>query len=149
VYQRTHLVPLVVAAAVMLGCQSYTPVTLSSVPAGTSVRLSLTDRGRVALGQTVGSGVESLEGTVRTVDSGTVQLAVDRVRGIDGTDRRWNQELVTVPRDAVATASVRKVSIVRSALVAAGLAGGVLLVTSISGENGVGHGGSPPPGSTQ
>lgn len=134
---RTTLVALALASTVV-ACQSYSTVPLSTVSVGAPVRLALTDRGRADLGPAIGASVDAIDGIVRSVDSAKLQIAVERVWDRDGLDKPWNHELVVVPRDAVATASERHVSALRSALVAAGIVGGAAVVGSVSGDAGFG-----------
>ncbi len=82
------------------GCFTYLPLQ-SELPQSPEVRVLLNDRGRVAVADGVGSGVDWIEGAMAGADSATVRLRVSRVVYIRGGSSIWTGEEVVVPRDGV------------------------------------------------
>ena len=64
------------AAALGLGCYSYVPVTLETVPVGTEMRALVSAEREVALRDSLGVSVHPLHGTLVEREDGRVLLAV-------------------------------------------------------------------------
>ena len=106
---------LMVMLATQSGCYTYAPAAGSLTP-GTRVAYTVTDRGRVALADQVGSGVVRIEGTIVQNTGSEYVLAVSRVRTLDGSASRWAGERVSLSHDHVANSFERRFSKGRTAL---------------------------------
>jgi hypothetical protein len=80
------------------------------------VAYTLTDRGRVAVADQIGSGVLRVEGTLLQSTGSEYVLAMSRVRMLDGSVSRWGGERVTVGHDHVAGSFERRFAKTRTAL---------------------------------
>jgi hypothetical protein len=134
------------------GCYSYVPV--SSAPAsGSVVSLQLNDNGRVALGQTLGPTVESIEGAVEASSDSDYVLRMQSVTFFNGQKSAWTGERVVVGRQFVSNTSRRQFSNSKTTLAIVGGVGAVLAFIASRGLLGSGNsptdpgGGGPPTGS--
>jgi hypothetical protein len=93
-----------------LGCYTYTPVSTRPEP-GTRVALDLNDRGRVALGDSIGTSADRIEGILQpqSGDSAYV-LRVKSVRYLNGETNNWTDEPLTVRSEHVRSATERRFS---------------------------------------
>lgn len=96
-------------------CYTYHPLATNPEPQ-TRVSMQLSDVGRVGTSKMIGSGTESLEGSIVTSDDTAYRLAVTSVKPLRGPRVRWMGEEVTVRRDYVATVQERRLSKTRTAL---------------------------------
>ena len=106
------------------GCYTSTPVETAPSP-GTAVVLDLNDRGRVALGPSIGSSAARVEGSLDSVDS-AYKLKVTSVTYLNGQSNRWTNEPLTIQSDLVRELRVKRFSRSRTALVAGGSVGAVI-----------------------
>ena len=101
------------AAALLMGvasgCYVYTPAQMQPSQ-GTDVVLELNDRGRVALGDSIGPTGKEVEGTVVGGGDSAFLLSVARVGYLNGQSNKWNGEHLTIPRTLVDRASERRFS---------------------------------------
>jgi hypothetical protein len=112
----------------LAGCYTMQPLVGSRPePApGTRLIIELTDAGRVAMTDQMGPEVARFESRlVRQTDSAYV-LSVSLVISVWGAQTRWNGEQVTLRTEYVRTVGERRFSAGRTAVVAAGAAGGIL-----------------------
>jgi len=112
----------------LAGCYTMQPLVGSRPePApGTRLITELTDAGRVAMTDQMGSEVARFESRlVRQTDSAYV-LSVSLVINVWGAQTRWNGEQVTLRTDHVRTIGERRFSAGRTALAAAGATAGIL-----------------------
>lgn len=126
------------------GCYVYPPVVSTPSP-GVELRLDLNDRGRSALGPTIGSSAVNVEGVLKSPPDTAYVLGVTSVTYISGQANRWSGEPVTVSKNFVANTTQRTLSKSRTWLtIAIAAAGAVALAASV----GLGGGGSslPDPG---
>lgn len=109
------------------GCYTYAAVGTSPLAPSSEVTFAVTDRGRLALSETVGPGALRVAGrVVETTDTALV-LGVTWVKHIDlGVPVQWRGERVVVSREHIADLREKRFSRGRSitlgAVVAAGLA---------------------------
>jgi hypothetical protein len=87
-------------AILLQGCYETLPLQQGPPPPVDTVQLLLNDKGRVAVGDKMGSGVAKVEGTVQQQSADSYTLAVTHVYMLNGTDATWNGELVTIAKDA-------------------------------------------------
>src|SRR5690606_15887919 len=139
---RTGACTRVVAALLLLvqlaGCYHYVPALTMDIPAGTRVKVAVTDRGRADLAEEIGPGVQSIEGSVVELSDSAVVLSVNAVEHLDlGVPVRWSGEHVAVRRDVVAEIRERRLSQQRSWILAGLIIAGAIAVSSI-GISGLG-----------
>jgi hypothetical protein len=130
----------------VVGCYTYAPLDASTgITAGEHIAVEITDQGRAALGDRIGSGVVRLEGTVTRTDSQNVVMNVWRVAQIGGLSSKWSGESVQFRRDFVSMVEARNLNRGRTYLVAGAVAVGVVLF--LKGTNLFGDfiGGTDPP----
>ena len=133
----------------MTGCYSYRQAPEGTLPIGGSVALGITDRGRVAIGETVGPGALRIRGTLVAVTDSTYVVRVASVEHLGGRTTKWSGERVTVSRDHVGTAAEQRYSRGRTWLAISGVAVGVALAAtavSLNTSGREGGGGKLPPG---
>ena len=107
------------------GCHSSVPVTGSPV-AGQQVALSLTDRGRVALGDRVGPETDELRGTLVGKTDSSFTLAMKQAVTLRRVSNTWTGESLSVPVLFVGTVRERRADRGRSWLLAGGVATAVV-----------------------
>jgi hypothetical protein len=137
------------AAALLLGaCYSYTaagPVATVSPKIGTRVALTLTPAGVAILGGQLGPQATFVEGDVLETDSTTLRLNVRRVEDSRRIGTEWNGEQVTVPREAIASVTERRLSIGATAILGGLAVGGVIGAYAAFGTAGGADGVAIPP----
>ncbi len=134
----SFLVPLVA------GCYVYSPVRTNSPPTGLPVRLTLTDSGTANLAAELGPSVEAVGGRLLSDSADAYVVALSESRKRNGMEIDWRGEQVAINKSLVASIQQRQFSRSRTALVTAGLLGGVILSRQILwGPGGVFSGGSP------
>ena len=106
---------LLLVMSTQSGCHTLRPAAGELTP-GMRVAYTLTDRGRVAVADQVGTGVLRVEGTLLENTGSAYLLAVSRVRTLDGSTARWAGERVTIAHDGVANSFERKLSRQRTVL---------------------------------
>ena len=112
----------------LAGCYTMQPLVGSRPePApGTRLIIELTDAGRVAMANQMGTEVARFESRlVRQTDSAYV-LSVSMVVGAWGAQARWNGEQVMLRTDYVRTIGERRFSAGRTALVAVGTTASIM-----------------------
>lgn len=135
------LVAVLIGAA--SGCYIYSPASQNPAP-GTRLVLELNDRGRVALGDSIGPSGEEVEGTVTTNSDSAYSLRVVRVGYLNGFSNNWNGEPLIVSRELVGSVRERRLSRSRSWLTATGVSAAVLAFIATRGLLGFGSGGGDP-----
>ena len=130
------------------GCYTSVPVTTTPAPGSTLV-LDLNDRGRVALGDSIGSSAARLEGVVQSSSDSSYVLRVSSVRYLNGQSNQWSGEPLTVRANLVGSAQERKFSRSRTWALGLGVAAAVLavfLTTDLLGSGNPSRDpGTPPP----
>lgn len=91
------------------GCYVYTAAPTNPAP-GTQLKLELSDKGRVGLGDSVGSGAQAIEGTTVVTTDTSFALKVSQVSYLNGLSNKWSGENLLVSRDFVSTAKEKKFS---------------------------------------
>ncbi|HVE36260.1 MAG TPA: hypothetical protein VNC18_22015 [Gemmatimonadaceae bacterium] len=123
------------------GCYEYVSVESPSAPVGAQVELKISDPGRVGLMPRFGPGLDLIEGRLVAEGDSELTLRVASVTNLDGEHMRWSGESVNLNRGFVRSVKSRRLSPVRTAVLAAA-AGAVLYVTAVKGL--VGSGKDPP-----
>jgi hypothetical protein len=115
-------------------CYDYVRVD-TAPPAGERVSFEISDRGRVALADRFGPGLAQIEGNFVSAQGNEYVVNVRRTSQIDGTSSVWAGEETRINRDYVGSLRTRKLSKVRTALVAGAVVAGAgaLALSGISG----------------
>jgi hypothetical protein len=136
----------------ILGCYEYVPLEGAPPPRHELVRATLTDVGATELAPRVGPRVAAVEGFIADGANGAdtartaLTFSVARTVTRSGEERGWNGEQVTIPRSAIATFQLRRLSRPRSIALGAILAGVVALGARTLGDlGGGGQTGRPRP----
>jgi len=118
----------VLGLGLQMGCYSYRPMQSAPPPEpNPMVALMIGDRGRMLIGERVGSLVEQIEGRVVRRDSQQITIQVFKVVDVRGNHSTWTGEQVVIPNEAVMGYRARKFSKLKTALlVGAGIAALVL-----------------------
>jgi hypothetical protein len=127
---RRWLVSLGVLPAA-LGCYQYAPLeTSAGFQAGEHIAVEISDRGRAALSDRLGSGVLRLEGTLTRADSADIVMNVWRVAPINGPTAQWSGESVRFNREYASRVQTRTLNRARTYLVAGAVVGGLAWFTT-------------------
>lgn len=148
---RAGLLLLLGLQPTLAACYTAVPVGESTVP-GSRLQLDLNDRGRVALGDSIGSSAARIDGVLETRSESTYVLRVSSVQYLNGQSNRWSGEPLAVPADLVGRARERRYSRARTYGLAAGVVATIVAValsTDLFGSNGIGRSGDPGPGQDQ
>lgn len=104
---------LVVLAGSLSGCYVYTPA--APAPAvGTSLSIELNDKGRVGLGDSIGSAARIIEGTSVPSPDTAYKVSVMKVSYMNGQSNNWTGEQLLIPRLFVNNVRERRFSKSRS-----------------------------------
>lgn len=130
------------AALVLSGCYVTVPLANPHPDPGTKLRVQLTDAGTDQLARYLGPGVITVDGRLVQNSDSALALSVTQVSMRSGQDQFWKGETVNLPRTAISTVQERKLSRVRSLIIAGGviaIAATLKVSGAISGGNS-GHG---------
>ena len=123
--RRARQLIVLAALAAQSGCYVYVPADVQPTP-GAEFVFELTDQGRVALGDRLGSGVLELEGRVIGRQEDRYAVSVSAVKTIESsTPQHWGGERIDLPQQYVARVRERKISRGRTFAAAAVAAGSV------------------------
>ena len=141
-----------VAAACLLpyltGCYVSRPTVAAAVSPGTELSLAITDAGRVALGERLGSGVLRINGRLVAPPDTAFRVRVLSLEFLNGEKTHWAGEEIQVPSSYVANISSREFSRTRTWLAAGIVVGAVAVVvatTSLVGGGSESEGPKVPP----
>ena len=128
----------------LAGCFSYGPLD-SVPPPGTDVRIRLTIGGTLRLSELTMTAEREYEGELVSANEREILLSVARVTSATGVGRsRVLQDHMVFLRGEIERLEGRRLSVWRTSLVTAALAGGLgILIKEAVGSGG---GGAPPPG---
>ncbi len=111
------------------GCYSYLPVQSAPPPVSEKMAVALNDRGRVLLGDRLGSSVDRVEGVLVSADSAGIVMDVSGIKDLRGGSAVWSGERVTIPNEAIMGFRPRKLSKARSFLLAGAIVGVLAVIT--------------------
>jgi len=136
-WRRTAiLVGLTLFIAQTAACYTYVPTYTGTPAAGDEMAFVISDQGRVALSDQLGSGVTRVMGRVASTEGDEYVVAVDGIESIGGGTSHWTGERIHVRKDYVAGVQTRQLSRGRTAgtIAVALVALGALIATaSIAG----------------
>ena len=98
------------ALAMQIGCYSLLPVQSSPPAIAEEVGIVVNDRGRILLGDRIGSSVDRIDGKVISRQGGSITMDVYRVTDLRGNSATWTGERVSIPEEAVMGYRARKFS---------------------------------------
>jgi hypothetical protein len=124
-------------ALVAGGCYRLTPIEGSVPDAGREVRIGLSDAGSLRMAPLVGPRIEAIDGRAIESNDSAIVVAVEAVVAQNGRSMAWNQERLSVPRDAVSSLQARALD-VRKTWIVAGLS--ILGVIALGDAFGLGTG---------
>ncbi len=136
-----------VFATSMSGCYAFIPNTSAVLPEATPVTVSLTLAGTVALGATIGQGVNEVEGTILRSSADTVVVTVENTYTTNRQKFASSGTTAAIPRPFIENVKVRTFSRKRTILTIAGGIGVAALgaaAVSIGGASASGSGGGGP-----
>lgn len=141
-----HLSWSVIPAALALSaCYVSVPVQSSQLAPGQRVRVELTDMGSDSLARYLGPGVSSVDGRLVQRSDSSFGVSVSQVQLRNGSDQFWKGESVTIPRVSIAGVQERRISKLRSFLLAGAVVAGAVLITSAAAGDNSGRSSKPPP----
>ena len=112
----------------LVGCYTLQPAGGIAPQIGSEIAFDVNDRGRVALGGSMGPEIGQIEGRLVSADSAEYLVAVNAVRFLRGGEQVWRGENVRIRTEHVSTMYTRKFSRGRTmALGALGVGAAVLL----------------------
>lgn len=133
----------------MNGCYAFIPTTTAALPETTPVSVRLTLGGTVAMKETLGDGVNELDGTVLRSSTDSLVLAVDKMYTLAHQAFASSGTTAAIPRPYISDVKVRTFSRKRTVLtllgaLAAAIAAAAAVSAVSSGDPG-GGGTIPPP----
>ncbi len=129
--KTTRGVALLSAATLLSGCYSYSPAKLTTVPAGESVRVTLTRRGQLELIDRGSRVDETVLGTFVGREGEQVLLRIPVGVREEGFFRSAIERELPVPAADILAIDRREFSTPRTALFVGGVAGGASLIVGI------------------
>ncbi len=114
-----------VLAGLATGCYVHSPVVEPPVP-GSQLILDLNDRGRVALGDSLGPSVNRIEGLFRSHSDSAYFLGVTSVRYLSGQSNNWTGEPLLVRKNLIERAQQRRFSRGRTAFLTSAITASVV-----------------------
>jgi hypothetical protein len=127
-------------ASTLTGCYSYARVDSTSAPVGAEVATEITDRGRVALADSLGPSPRRLEGRLVSSSDSSITLALTAVRSLRGERTNWTGERITLQRSSFDGLSQRQLNKGRSALAGVLVVGAAVVLALTLGITGGGDG---------
>jgi len=127
---RLVVVGLAAALVCTSACYTLEPVRGSTPPLGTRIALDVNDKGRVALGGSMGPEIDRVEGRLLEHDNDEYLLGVTSVLLLKGGVQTWKGEQVVVKPEFVSNVYERRFSPVRTGLLTAAIVGGVVAIAS-------------------
>ena len=119
------------------GCYSYVPAASAPAP-GTQLRFVLNDRGRVGLGEAVGSSAETVEAVLVADQDSAYAVKIASVMYRNGQSNRWNGESLVISKQFVGNVAEREFSRSKTFIAVAGLTAAV--VALLAGKGLIGRG---------
>jgi hypothetical protein len=135
-------VGIVCLAASLTGCYTYVARPITDAAPKDRVSAEISDVGRVALGNQMGSEVERIDGEIVQRSDTAVHVMVSEVRYLDGTSNKWQGQEVTLRPQDIKTFSERTYSKQQSIIAAIVIGGLIALAIGAAAFTGI-FGGDP------
>lgn len=116
------------AAALSLGCYSYVPSTMNAVPVGARVRALLSTEAEVALHDSLGLELRSLNGTLVERQDSRLLFQVRTASGAAAFGSRPLNQRIAVSEQDVLRVDVRRMSRLKTGALIAALVGAAAVV---------------------
>ncbi len=132
-------------------CYTYEVRAPAEVPAGRAVVVLLSSSGRTSLGPKLGPDVTRVEGDLMSADESGIRLRITSVEDSSGSVSPVQRSVMSVPGSSITAVTIKQFSATKTAVVAVGLVGGLILAIKASGIGGSGNSKDPdkpvpPPG---
>jgi hypothetical protein len=148
---RRRATALLCASSLMLqqACYNVVPVTgAATMPAGI-VQITVNERGRILLGNRLGSLLERVDGRIVRADSVNIEVAVQTSQDVRGSLARWDGDRVTIAREGISSIVEKKPARRRTAIltgiILGGIAIGLAALIGLKDRSGVGTDPTIPP----
>ena len=133
---------IVCVSVSLTGCYTYVQRPIAEAAPNTRVAAEISDAGRIALGDQMGSEVARIEGDVVQKSDSTVHVMVSEVRYLNGTANKWEGQEVTLRPQDIKTFSQRTYSKQQSVIMAIVIGGAIALAIAAAAFTGL-IGGDP------
>lgn len=120
---------IALVAAQTTACYTYVPRYGTTPSPGEQVALVITDQGRVALSDRMGTGVLRVAGRVVETQGDDYVVAVTEVRQVDDKVSHWTGERVNIRRDWVGGVEARQFSRGRTTTAVVAVVAGLAILT--------------------
>jgi hypothetical protein len=121
----------------LVACYSYRPVADPGPDPGTVISASLTQEGSAAMVPVLGPDVAEVRGRVVNANRDTLRVSLASVTSQRGIPTSWRGEEVPLPRTRLSYLGERRLAPGGTALLGAGVLGGLYLVYRILGGPGL------------
>ena len=132
----------------LAGCYTYRPVAAPGPDPGARVTAGLTRDGGLAMLPLLGPDVAEVQGRVVSADLDTLRVSLVSITSQRGIPTSWRGEEVPLPRTRLSYLGERRLAVGGTALLSAGVLGGLYLLYRLmsgpgifEGSGGVGGGG--------
>lgn len=139
-----RIVSLVLLSLLLAGCFSYVPQPADALPRGATVRMALSQPVDVRLGEVTANEVVTVSGEMIRADSAVVALSATLLRSRNGYESLAGGETVLIPRERVREVERKRLSPLRTGLVASAVVVVLALIASQTGFGGGREGGGSP-----
>lgn len=132
----------------LTGCYTYVQRPVAEAAPNTRVAAEISDAGRIALGEQMGSEVARIEGEVVQSSDSAMHLMVSEVRYLNGTSNKWEGQEVTLRPQDIKAFSQRTYSKQQSVIMAIVVGGAIALAIAAAAFTGLigGNSGQDKPG---
>lgn len=126
---RRRATALLCASSLMLqqACYNVTPITGASTTPPGIVQITINERGRVLLGNRLGSLLERVDGRIVKADEVNIEVAVQTSQDVRGNVARWDGDRVTIAREGISGIVDKKPNRKRTALLTGIILGGIAI----------------------
>lgn len=121
----------------LAACYSYRPVTAPGPAPGARVSAGLSQEATLSLAPVLGPDVAEVSGRVVDASPDTLRVSLISVTSLRGIPTSWRGELVPLPRARLSSLGERHIAAGGTALLGAGLLGGLYMLYRLMGGAGV------------
>jgi len=132
-----YLTPCLLLLVHLNGCYTYQPVAAPGPEPGTRISAELSQDGALAMVPVLGTDVAEVSGRVVEATTDTLRVSMISVTNQRGIPTTWRGELVPLPRARLSSLGERRLSAGGTALLSAGVVGGLYLLYRLMGGPGV------------
>jgi len=136
-YPRRRLTAIMAGSCFFVGCYAYSPIPVAQAPTASAVRVTLAPASYSQSLGPIGSQVAAVEGDVRAVDDSSVTIAVTDVARSTDDDEQFHGEVVSIPRQSIASFDRRHIDVVRSLALTGLIVGGAIWIAASLGGGAV------------